>query len=299
MLEMNLNNEKTWNPQGHARLAHLLGCWPQAAIFRRFGPLSVMTLLRLQARLSVLNEEIWTTCCLDQRSPEQSSQELWNSFAKLQSLPPDDERAKKLIEVQDTLKEYCRFSIPSVRDMLTYRPDELLSLWSQVSQLQQPERHQVRFLQKWLEGPQEGGNYLRGRERFTWKDYFQYDFVVPIQSRSWLNPNLVEFVHWLKRMWSPAKTGAKADFLDVEFGSLGRMEDVDARPSARSFRFVWRLAMVLIASVLPMLAILVLYHIKSTENRIGAGSAMTALIALLLRFFISASLKEVFAATSA
>lgn len=44
--------------QGYQKLAHLMGKFPDHAIFRRFGWLSMLNLMRLQAELMKLEEDL-------------------------------------------------------------------------------------------------------------------------------------------------------------------------------------------------------------------------------------------------
>ena len=182
--------------------------------------------------------------------------------------------------------------------VLLTESDELLLLSTRVCELEHPRRDQTRFLQNWLKGEQEGKNFLKLKERFTWNNKYDFDFVVPLKSRSWLHPKIVELFHWLKKPSQPKKL-QKIDFFDVEVGKLGRVEDFESKRGTRLAIVMWRLGVVLIATMLPIFAVLVLYYIPKTVNRIGAAVGMTAFAAIFLRFFTSASVKEIFGATAA
>jgi len=302
----------TWDPAGYPKLAHLFGRLPEVAVFRKFGPLNMMTLLSLQAKLVMLEADLWKICYEDQRSTHKPDEILWKSLAEIHSeAAPGNIRAQKLRIIQETLKEYRKSLSPPFQNWYLMMLDEQLLVFSNVSKLSSPRRDQVRFLQNWLEGAQEGMNFLRGRERFTWNNKYEFDLVVPVSSRPWVHPTLIELMHWVKKkmwfnlclMWKgtprPKKTPPRPDFFDVEEGKLGRAEDFDKKGFPRFMAFVWRLAVLLTSSMIPVLAVLVLYYIPQTINRIGAAIGMTAFAALFLRFFTSASIKEIFGATAA
>ena len=182
-------------------------------------------------------------------------------------------------------------------------------LFSRVSELEHPRRDQIRFLQAWLEGEQEGKNYLRNSERFTWDDKYDFDLAVPAKSRTWVHPKLIELGHRIKKrfkrlVWRMQKVQLpvkqkNVDFYDVEVEKLGRVKDFESKSTVRGLSMVWKLVVVLIASMLPVLAVLVLFYIPKTTHRIGAAVGMTAFAAIFLRLFTSASVKEIFGATAA
>lgn len=99
----------TWDPEGYPKLAHLLGRLPEAVVLRRFAPLNMMTLLSLQAKLVMLDADLWNTCYEDQESTDISVEGYWKSFLEIHSeMAPGNARAQKLKTIQETLKEYCR-----------------------------------------------------------------------------------------------------------------------------------------------------------------------------------------------
>jgi hypothetical protein len=57
-LESSTSQAHISGPQGYQRLAHLMGAYPDHAIFRRFGWLSSLNLMRLQAELAALELDL-------------------------------------------------------------------------------------------------------------------------------------------------------------------------------------------------------------------------------------------------
>jgi hypothetical protein len=63
--------------------------------------------------------------------------------------------------------------------------------------------------------------------------------------------------------------------------------------------FLLGLGATIIASLVPALTILWLYHVQTTGTRIGITIGMTALLGVILRLTTNANLKEIFGATAA
>lgn len=269
-----------WDSQGYQKLARLLGRYPEAAIFRRFGSLEMITLLSLQAKLVVLEREFRDICYQDDISSVAEVKEYSTYFLKLHGAQaPHDAQLKKLDEIKEAMKEYY----------------DLLTRSAQVAQLSRPENHQVRFLQDWLEGEQEGKDFLKLKERFTWHSQYQEDFVTLVASKSWINPKLLDFFHWLGSCTQP-NDPTPVGPQDIE---IGRVRDFDSSRLVTFGRVLLRILVTVLASMLPILAILVLYFVRPTLDRIAVAIGFTAFVGLFLIIFTSASIKEVFGATAA
>ena len=63
-------------------------------------------------------------------------------------------------------------------------------------------------------------------------------------------------------------------------------------------RWAGKLILMLVATLYPVFAILALYHIPATLDRIYTTLGMTAALGILLRFCTTASTKEIFASTA-
>lgn len=269
-----------WDSQGYQKLAHLLGRYPEAAIFRRFGSLDMITLLSLHAKLVVLERELRDICYHDDISSVVEVKEYSTYFLKLHGAQdPHDAQLKKLNEIKEVMKEYY----------------DLLTRSAQVAQLSRPENHQVRFLQDWLEGEQESKDFLKLKERFTWHSQYQEDFVTLVTSKSWINPKLLDFFHWLGSSKQPDDSTSKGP-PDIE---IGRVRDFDSSRFAKVGRVLSRVFVTVLASMLPILAVLVLYFVRPTLDRIAIAIGFTAFVGLFLIIFTSASVKEIFGATAA
>ena len=102
-------NTPKWNPQGYQKLAQLTGRYPEAAIFRRFGSLSILGLLSLQAKLVVLDREYREICYSDDSSAVENVHKYSTYFLKLhEAREPNDAQLRKLNEIRKVVNEYCK-----------------------------------------------------------------------------------------------------------------------------------------------------------------------------------------------
>jgi hypothetical protein len=78
------HQQPTWRPSDHSKLARVMELSPNVAIFKRFGSLAMLDLLKVQANLEVLD-------------------------GKLHAIPPpkDPEQDKILSEIHELLSIYC------------------------------------------------------------------------------------------------------------------------------------------------------------------------------------------------
>lgn len=101
----------TYKPVGYHRLAQLMGCSSDIAIFRRFSDLNMLCLMSLQAELMDLREEFCSICEDDEKQAVGFSQ----SFAQLRESKdsPNNFQYHKLKEIKLKLKEYSIYTTVS------------------------------------------------------------------------------------------------------------------------------------------------------------------------------------------
>lgn len=106
----------TYKPTGYHRLAQLMGCSSDIAIFRRFSDLNMLCLMSLQAELMDLREEFCSICEDDEKEAAGFSQ----SFSHLRESKdsPNNFQYHKLEQIKSKLKEYSMRFITS--DKLLY-----------------------------------------------------------------------------------------------------------------------------------------------------------------------------------
>jgi hypothetical protein len=97
-----------WKPEGYHKLSRLQGCFPEYAILRRFGTLSMISLLDRQAELVVLEKEFWQQCKDDDLAQANDKEKYSNYFVKLhENLASPPEQLVKLQKIREKVKEYC------------------------------------------------------------------------------------------------------------------------------------------------------------------------------------------------
>jgi hypothetical protein len=271
-------------PQGYHKLAHLQAIYPDTAIFRRFGSLNTLVLLSLQAKLINLESDFEEFCKKDDCSDVAEEKKYSTNFKALHASKGSttgskDAQLQKLEEIQRIMNEYY----------------DLLSRSAQIGQLSRPENHQLRFLDDWLWMQNDDNGFLVSQEARTWDEKYMEDLVSLFPPKSWLNPRIIDFYHRL-RYGAKSKNPPAQREKDIE---LGPIQELDKLFFMRTTRHAWSLFITLLASLLPMVAILILYFVKQTLYRIAIGIGLTALVGLFLSLLTSAQTKEIFGATAA
>lgn len=97
---------------GYPKLAGLMAASAPAAIFRKFGELQMINLLRLQARLQDLEQEYWDNRTEDLASDEPGLASLVKDFRQMQDMAEsqdgESEQYDVLNKIQVALKEYSQ-----------------------------------------------------------------------------------------------------------------------------------------------------------------------------------------------
>lgn len=99
-------------PSGYPKLAGLMAASAPAAIFRKFGELQMINLLRLQARLQDLEQEYRDIRTEDLASDEPGLASLVKDFRQMQDMAESEdgesEQYDVLKKIQVALKEYSQ-----------------------------------------------------------------------------------------------------------------------------------------------------------------------------------------------
>ena len=94
---------------GYARLASLMGTYPEVAIFRRFGALNVQNLLYLQAEITILENELRRTENADLESADQDRAIYgrdWQTLSDSIDGSGDGSQWRTFLKNRERLKEY-------------------------------------------------------------------------------------------------------------------------------------------------------------------------------------------------
>lgn len=164
----------------------------------------------------------------------------------------------------------------------------------QLSKFQKPSSTHLRKLQEWLRDPKGGNTFLRNAEAYTWAQADQKEFL------TFQIPRLDQdvFTRWLTRLpvtayhriWGEKHNHSRR-IVDEETG----LTEYQEGPIDRIAKAV----LTILASTLPMVAILGLYFQKDLLLRIYTAIGITAAFATVLAVFTQARRIEIFAATAA
>lgn len=99
----------THKPQGYRKLAKLMGPHPEIAIFRRFDSLTMFNLMRLQAELVAIDDQLQRIGEQDDLSADSNISSYSTDFYALNtSKPPDDAQLQLLEQSRVKLEQYCK-----------------------------------------------------------------------------------------------------------------------------------------------------------------------------------------------
>ncbi|KAL8878803.1 MAG: hypothetical protein Q9198_003465, partial [Flavoplaca austrocitrina] len=138
------------------RLAALIGKHQELAIFRRFQTLNAKSLLYMQAELLNLENELKGIELDDESSKDIDRASLHASVFNLKESSGSDHQLQWNIamDIREKLERY----------------NKALVLFSQVQALPNPSLRDLHTFQEWLDRPDGGGFFLRGREAEMWED---------------------------------------------------------------------------------------------------------------------------------
>ncbi|MCJ1390413.1 hypothetical protein MMC18_003272 [Xylographa bjoerkii] len=263
--------------EGYAKLAALMGAYPEAAILRRFGALGMQNLLYLQAELVQLENE-FRLCSGENELSEDNRRAIFSKdWVTLANHDGGQERQWALaLRIREKLREY----------------GQALLLQTQLSDLQQPKPQDLKFLQRWMKRPSMGFVYLLGRDSDIWEKPESIDLVAlkPRKSEglflSWITDTLVHQYHRLvgKHLRKPDSTVYWAN--TVYYSQEGLFQIVS-------------LVVMSFSSLLPIAAITALYCVNSMSVRLGMMAGFTVFFTLSLGILTNASSVDIFTATTA
>ncbi|KAK5155873.1 hypothetical protein LTS14_005439 [Recurvomyces mirabilis] len=272
------NAPQVLRPKGYNKLAILMGRNPQVAILRRFGALNMLNLLYLQAELSELERKFETAYLDDAVSNKADVREFCKSMVALRSSKdgPNGDQLEQLLVIQDKLEKY----------------NAALVQVAEVSKLRHADDRRLFDLQTWLEDSDLGGDFLQATEAQTWTKRHESDLAVlegPPEEEESLLPALSELPLNLIHCCLGSR-GSRRRKPDEETGVFQYDDD--------GLRRLNKLITTTIASLLPVIAIVVLYAVQGTWRRIYVTIGFTSCFGMALAM-TSAKVSEIFAATAA
>ncbi|KAH8803659.1 hypothetical protein F5884DRAFT_681882 [Xylogone sp. PMI_703] len=268
---------------GYAKMAGLMGNYPEIAIFRRFGALNVENILLLQAELRDLEVQLREVQKEDHNSGHQDrcvyARDWWtlSESGEPTSRPGNDGRQwQLLLKIRQKLNEY----------------NTALLQQAQICKLGQPSIADVQFLSSWMQRPTMGNVYLLGQDYKIWSDPDLPD-LVSLRSRT-ADDTFTEWILNTAIRWFHRSVGR---FLrkpkDKEY-----LRNTVVYSDTGIVRFTKIITMA-VASLLPIISIVILYVVRNMTARLGIVASFTAFFSVCMGVATKASMEDIFAATAA
>ncbi|KAF1950594.1 hypothetical protein CC80DRAFT_554142 [Byssothecium circinans] len=252
---------------GYPKLAGRMAIIPETAMFRRFGALNARNLLYLQSDLISLEEDLIKLEGDDSKSEEGKKKEYALDHYWLRSSREerdgDTKQRELVLEMRETLKEY----------------NHALIQQASIMQLNPPDAYDINHLQHFLSSEAMGPLHLCGPDRYVWGSYLQP------------KDHSKELVVLRPRVGADSFSRLTANhaisFMDKFVPARFKKIDKDS---------AWR---VIIASLAPVVSIIVLTTISSLRGRLGTIAAFNVLVAVFLTLLTDARRTDVFSVTAA
>lgn len=253
---------------------------PELAIFRQFYSLNMLRIMSLQAELVRLETEYHIHCDNDDTSNDQNREIYTASFHHIVKAPSNCQQ-EDLIKINKKLDEYNQALI-QVAQVRSLCPP--------------PSKSDLKTLRYWLTAENFKRPFPREREaKYTWSTNIDDDDFITLTSD--------ERVPFVKAFQSKVIAPLFELFFPMDTLSfLYKTVDETAsltRLNQGLFSKVLMASSKVIASMLPVLVMIVLYTVNSVETRLGLTVMFSGLFSTLLLYFTSASLTEIFTATAA
>ncbi|KAK8246260.1 hypothetical protein HDK90DRAFT_461111 [Phyllosticta capitalensis] len=280
-------------PAGYPRLAERMGLQPELAIFRRFAFLNKLNILCLQAELSDIEEELkhqyWAAS-----SPSTENLAATDWCTAIKNDP--DIRTSMVIEAREKLEKYSTSALHTelVGVTLTIGApvDAAIIQQSKILAMDPPKKMDLDYVQKFIsdanmmgqEHPFSGvdanvwgsihGPNDHAKDIITPYPYHQKDMFSKMVKKRF-------FAYGLDKLWRSCKIG------DLEFWDDKVVDRLTFMVSTA------------LASILPVVSIIILYYVESMEARFGVMVVFNILISICLGLFTHARRSEIFAVTAA
>ncbi|KAF5640452.1 hypothetical protein F52700_3602 [Fusarium sp. NRRL 52700] len=274
------------NEMGYPKLARLMGDSPETGIFRRFRQLNMLNLLRLQAEIHGMEDELFSIIEDDQQSDISHRKDYARSFFLLQRFAEqgsDCEQYELMLDIGKKLEEY----------------NSAVAAASAVACLPSPEKRSLAFLRLWLDSQCSVEHFPLGTESTTWNfedinEYFKLDKTSSDRISSLVRGALLDAYHTCAEQIRKLKKRPRENDVSAQ-GSEPRIQKYDDE----KLRAVSDGITAALASLLPTVMILILYFVKRMLVRIGLVIVFTTLFSIIMSFYPGAKKGEVFAAVAA
>ncbi|CAM1506500.1 Fc.00g061410.m01.CDS01 [Cosmosporella sp. VM-42] len=275
--DVRISNLSDSSDTGYGKLARFIAAFPETAIFRKFGLLNMINLLRLQAELHDLEQQLEAIRAEDRVSGDPIRRIYGVSFRTLRQYAEDGDSTQYDIMVD----------IGKKLDTYNKALEQVLCL----DKAARPRKSDLEFLRTWLDMDTKGESFLEGIEATVWDEANQHDLVT-IRNATGESDKFSEFLN--------------ETLLNGYHALIGRFTNSNERGEDDKIRVynekkVSRVGDGIVAAlsaVLPMIAILALYFVHSMIKRIGLVIVFTTIFSVTLAIFTGAKKAEIFAATA-
>lgn len=288
---------------GYPRLGSIMAV-PQAAMFRRFATLNAQILLFMQTEIIDLEHDLRKVEQQDNQSNEGHRQLYCRDYSRLRNSADrdndedNDEHLRILMEIKTKLKEYSKLQ-PNTKPRsrrCNWNLDEALQLQTSLASMPKPSKYDLDIIQQHMESTDKGVMALLGKDRNVWGKWGEPLSVPPAIDLVALRPQYGEdpFSKFV------IDTGMKIFYsYDCHLPREPfRGSDLVGYPVFNMLSITLRITSVL-ASLIPVLAIVILYYIKSMGVRLAVIAGFNAIFTLCLLTFTKATRSEVFTAIAA
>ncbi|TQN71770.1 hypothetical protein CSHISOI_03730, partial [Colletotrichum shisoi] len=268
------------NEEGYGKLAKLFAEAQEIAIFRKFDQLNMLNVLRLQAEIHELEEDLGEIRAEDRDSNDTNRRLYGLNFRVMRENAEDgdSEQLETLEKIGLKLIEY----------------NQALQNVAFLYKASQPSDAEIDFLRLWLVRDKMGDRFLRnaGVEATVWDDKHRTDLLT-IGGSSGTSDRLSRLMNGRLLNWYHFAVGRF-----TKSGKRTNDEMIRDYDSRKIQRFSDVVVGALSASI-PTVAILVLYFVHNMTHRIGIVIVFTFIFSVAFSTITGAKKAEVFAAIAA
>ncbi|KAF2186251.1 hypothetical protein K469DRAFT_706921 [Zopfia rhizophila CBS 207.26] len=265
---------------GYPKLAGQMGRLPETAMFRTFASLNARNLLYLQAELIALEKKLIEREAADSNDEKgMKSQYALDWFWLSQSQDDGEtEQLDLIMKLRRKLKEY----------------NEALIQASTVANLQEPDKWDLNYMQRFLATKEMGSLALIGDDATTWGSITNPNGFSPDLIALRPRQNEDAFSKWVAEnaVVNLFRCGC------ARFKKASRVHGAVGFEDSTIFRITSWITSIA-ASLIPIGSIVVLYYVNSMLARLGIIAAFNLLISACLSTCTNAKRAEVFGVTAA
>ncbi|KAK7531724.1 uncharacterized protein J3D65DRAFT_560260 [Phyllosticta citribraziliensis] len=275
-------------PAGYPRLAARMGLQPELAIFRRFGFLNKLNILCLQAELAAIEEDLKLLLCTQSQVSSESLLRDWGTARKSADEREDDGRDPRLnliLAAGEKLEKYSELTSCVATDAAVVQQSRMLAM-------DPPKKNDLDYIQRFIGDESQMGfpHPFSGADSEIWGSIespkgHANDIITPYPYRQKdMFSKLVKkkfFDFGFDRVWRSCKIG------DLEFWDEKVIDRMTSMVSTA------------LASILPIISIIILYYVESMEAKFGIMAVFNILISVCLGLLTHAKRSEIFAVTAA